>query len=83
MPTRAEYETAKQHQQDHPELYAVADPTAEVLANVAVINGYEQSLTDDGTCWCCWYVATTPNVCACTHADTDHVDGLCVAPPAN
>lgn len=81
MATRPEYEVAKQHQQDHPELYAVADPTAEVLANVAIINDYESSLTDDGTCWCCWFVGD--DVCACTHALADHVDGLCTAPPVN
>lgn len=41
MPTRAEYEAAKQHQRDNPELYAAADPTAEVIANVTIINAYE------------------------------------------
>lgn len=82
MPTRAEYEAAKQHQRDNPQLYAAADPTAEVIANVAIINAYESGQVDDGTCWCCWYVESATDVCACTHALTDHIDGLCTAQPS-
>jgi hypothetical protein len=81
MPTRAEYVAAKQHQQDNPTLYAAADPIAEVLANVQIINAYEGGQVDDGTCSCVWYSPTEDDLCGCTHPLTDHVDGLCTAQP--
>lgn len=40
-PTKAEYDQARQHMSDHPDLYAVEDPTDEVLANVQLINEYD------------------------------------------
>lgn len=39
--TEAEYVAAKQHQLDNPKAYAAEEPSAEVLANVAVINAFE------------------------------------------
>lgn len=81
MPTRAEYEAAKQHQRDNPQLYAAADPTPEVIANVTIINAYESGQVDDGTCPCTWYSGN--GVCGCTHTQEDHVDGPCTAPPVN
>lgn len=83
MPTRTEYEAAKYHQQDNPTLYAAQDPTAEVLANVQIINAYEGGQVDDGTCSCVWYTPTGDDVCACAHALTEHVGGLCTAQPSS
>lgn len=39
--TEAEYVVAKEHQLANPKAYAVKDPSDEVLANVALINGFE------------------------------------------
>lgn len=44
--TRAQYDQAKQHMLDHPELYEVKDPSDEVLANVALINDYDRETHD-------------------------------------
>jgi hypothetical protein len=78
IPTRAEYEQAKQHQLDNPNLYATREPTPEVLANVATINAYEGGQPNDGTCPCVWYAeSAVADHCTCTHTQPDHVDGLC------
>ena len=37
----ADYVSAKQHQLDNPKAYEVEEPSEEVLANVAIINGFE------------------------------------------
>lgn len=41
VPTKAAYDAAKQHQTDSYDEYCVPEPSAEVLANVAVIRAYE------------------------------------------
>lgn len=41
MPTESEYQAAKRHQSDNPDLYRAAEPTDEVLANVRLISEYE------------------------------------------
>ena len=51
IPTKAEYDVAKQHQAQHPGEWAPTDPisgkavepSAEVLAHVAMINAYERA----------------------------------------
>lgn len=42
MPTQEEYEAAKARQLADPKGFSSLEPTAEVLADVAVINAYEQ-----------------------------------------
>lgn len=85
MPTRTEYEAAKQYQLDNPDLFAAADPIQEVLDAIAVIRAYEQAMQLDHdtnrptTCPCVWYAPTEAGVCYCTHDQAQHVDGICTA----
>lgn len=44
--TEEAYVAAKAHQLANPDAYAVRDPSAEVLANVATINGFELAEPD-------------------------------------
>lgn len=41
MPTKAEYDAAKQHQADHYDEWKVVEPSDQVLGYVAIINAYE------------------------------------------